>query len=136
MFMEAMLGISNIAILISTSKNVFSFLLLLMSSLQQNLRKGQNRFCLEARVVVGRGKGWRAGEKNDQNNVCTYEYTNKSGKMSVIIKNLPRNKSPGTYGFAIAFCHIFKELIPILKPTRKDMAEMFANPQFMRPPSF
>jgi hypothetical protein len=63
MFMEAMLGISNIAILISTSKNVFSFLLLLMSSLQQNLRKGQNRFCLEARVVVGRGKGWRAGEK-------------------------------------------------------------------------
>jgi hypothetical protein len=41
--MEAMLGVT-IGILISTSKNAMSFLLLLMSTLQQNWRKGQNRF--------------------------------------------------------------------------------------------
>jgi hypothetical protein len=50
------------AILISTSKNALSFLLLLMSSLQLNWRRGQNRFCLEARGVWGereraRGRG-------------------------------------------------------------------------------
>jgi hypothetical protein len=39
-----------------------------MSSLQQNWRKGQNSFCLEARGE---------GERNDPNNVCTYEYMNK-----------------------------------------------------------
>jgi hypothetical protein len=43
-------------------ENALSFLLLLMSSLQQNWRKGQNRFCLEARGGGGereavRGKG-------------------------------------------------------------------------------
>jgi hypothetical protein len=32
-----------------------SFLLLLMSILQQNWRKGQNRFCLEARGWAGEG---------------------------------------------------------------------------------
>jgi hypothetical protein len=50
------------AILISTRKNGMSFLLLLMSSLQQNWRKEQNRFCLEARGVGGRGRGLQGGE--------------------------------------------------------------------------
>jgi hypothetical protein len=49
-----------------------SFLLLLMSSLQQNWRKGQNRFCLEGRGR-GRGRGQGARRRNDPNNVCTYE---------------------------------------------------------------
>jgi hypothetical protein len=44
-------------ILISTSKNALSFLLLLMSTLQKNWRKGKNRFCLKARGVKGRGEG-------------------------------------------------------------------------------
>jgi hypothetical protein len=57
-------------ILISTSKNALSFLLLLVLSLQKNWRKGQNRFCLEARGVKER-EG--AGGKNDPNSVCTYE---------------------------------------------------------------
>jgi hypothetical protein len=35
------------AVLISTSKNAMLFLLLLISTLQQNWRKVQNRFCLE-----------------------------------------------------------------------------------------
>jgi hypothetical protein len=41
-----------------------SFLLLLMSTLQQNWRKGQNRFCLEVRGerererTEGRGEKW------------------------------------------------------------------------------
>jgi hypothetical protein len=48
---------------------------LLISSHQQNWRKGQNSFCLEAR---GRG----AGRKNDPNQVCTYEYMNKEGKKA------------------------------------------------------
>jgi hypothetical protein len=41
-----------------------------MSSLQQNWRKGQNRFCLEARGVGRKGR-------NDPNNEYTYEYMNK-----------------------------------------------------------
>jgi hypothetical protein len=51
-----------------------SFLLLLMSSLQQNCIRGQNRFCLEARRVERRGRGRAgAGERDGSNNVCTYE---------------------------------------------------------------
>jgi hypothetical protein len=61
--MKAMLGIS----LILTSKNVFLFLLLLMSSLQQNWRKGQNRFCLDMRGGGEERKG--EGGRNGPNNV-------------------------------------------------------------------
>jgi hypothetical protein len=43
-----------------------SFLLLFMYSLQQNWRRGQDRFCLEARRV--RGEGWG---KRWPNNVYT-----------------------------------------------------------------
>jgi hypothetical protein len=52
-----------------------------MSSLQQNWRKGQNRFCLEVRGVGERGREWEVGGKNDPNNVCTYEYMNKEKKQ-------------------------------------------------------
>jgi hypothetical protein len=45
-----------------------------MSSLQQNWRKGQDRFCLELRRVGRRGKEWETWWRNDPNNVCTYEY--------------------------------------------------------------
>jgi hypothetical protein len=38
-----------------------SFLLLLMSTLQQNWRKGQNKFCLEARRVAGSWRGQGKG---------------------------------------------------------------------------
>jgi hypothetical protein len=48
-----------IAVLISTSKNTMSFSLLLISTLQQNWRKAQNRFCLEERGEGERGWGWR-----------------------------------------------------------------------------
>jgi hypothetical protein len=48
-----------IAILISTSKNTLSFLILLMCSLQQNWRKGQNRFFLEEKRGGGLGGGCR-----------------------------------------------------------------------------
>jgi hypothetical protein len=41
-----------------------------MSSLQQNWRKGQNRFCLEAGRERERE---RVGGRNGPNNVCTYE---------------------------------------------------------------
>jgi hypothetical protein len=69
LYMEAVLGISllriaMLAILISTNKNALFFLLLLMSSLQQNWRKGQNRFCPEVRWggeregAEGRGDKW------------------------------------------------------------------------------
>jgi hypothetical protein len=45
----------------STSKNAMSFLLLLMSILQQNWRKGKNRFCLEVRGVW-KGEGGGGGQ--------------------------------------------------------------------------
>jgi hypothetical protein len=48
--MEAMLGIYLYSYLyLKLAKTTLSFLLLLMSSLQQNLRRGQSRFCLEVR---------------------------------------------------------------------------------------
>jgi hypothetical protein len=49
-----------------------------MSCLQQNWRKGQKRFCLEARGMGESGVG--EGGNNDPNSVCTYEYTNKERK--------------------------------------------------------
>jgi hypothetical protein len=33
-----------------------------MSALQQNWRKGQNRFCLEVRGVRGKGREWGGKE--------------------------------------------------------------------------
>jgi hypothetical protein len=60
--MDATQGISEWLSLPQTSKNAMSFLLSVMSSLQQNWRaRGQNRFCLE---VGGVGEG-------GPNNVCT-----------------------------------------------------------------
>jgi hypothetical protein len=76
-YMEAMLGISLYNILISTSKTTLSFLLLLMSPLQQNWRRRQNRFCLEVRRVGGEGRGRGAGGRDcpmyAQMNKCEYE---------------------------------------------------------------
>jgi hypothetical protein len=48
-----------------------------MCTLQQNWRKGQKRFCLEARGMGTEGGG---GGRNGPNNVCTYEYMNKENK--------------------------------------------------------
>jgi hypothetical protein len=50
-----------------------SFLLLLISTPQQNWRKAENRFCLEARGRRGEGGGGVQGRRNDPNNVCTCE---------------------------------------------------------------
>jgi hypothetical protein len=50
-----------------------SFLLLLISIVQKNWRKGQNRFCLEEKGVEGIEWMQRVGGRNGPNNVCTYE---------------------------------------------------------------
>jgi hypothetical protein len=61
--MEATLGISLYSYPISIRKNTLSLLLLLMSSLQQNGRKEQSRFCLEVREVEEeRGGEGQVGE--------------------------------------------------------------------------
>jgi hypothetical protein len=54
MCMEAMLGISLYSYPYLKLAKTLPFLLLLMSSLQQNWRRGQNRFCLGARGIRGR----------------------------------------------------------------------------------
>jgi hypothetical protein len=64
--MEAMLGISLYSYPYFSRKNALSFLLLRMSSLQQNWRKGQKRFFLKARGLRRRGQGKGAGGRNDQ----------------------------------------------------------------------
>jgi hypothetical protein len=51
-----------------------------MSTLQQNWRKGKNRFCLGARAL--REKGWWTAGRNEPNNACTYEYMNKGKKSN------------------------------------------------------
>jgi hypothetical protein len=63
--MEAMLEISLYSYLYLKLVKMLFFLLSLMFSLQQNWRRGKNRFCLEAGdmgrkgwVVEGRGKRW------------------------------------------------------------------------------
>jgi hypothetical protein len=43
-----------------------------MFSPQQNWRRGQNRFCVEAREWGKEGVGG-GRERNGPNNVCTYE---------------------------------------------------------------
>jgi hypothetical protein len=71
--MEAMLGISLYSYPYLNCKNALSFSLLLMSSLQQNWRKGQNRYCLEVRGA-GRGRGWGARGRNSP---TMYAHMNK-----------------------------------------------------------
>jgi hypothetical protein len=71
--MEAMLEISLYSYPYLIQQKCFVFLIMLMSSLQQSWRKGQNRFCLEARGVGVKGRGQEAKERNGPNNVCTYE---------------------------------------------------------------
>jgi hypothetical protein len=44
-----------------------------MSSLQQNWRRRQNRFCLEVRRVGGEMAGVGGGGRIGPNNVFTYE---------------------------------------------------------------
>jgi hypothetical protein len=48
-----------------------------MASLQQNWKREQNRFCLEAKWVGGKGRGRGRRGRNGPNNVCTFEYINK-----------------------------------------------------------
>jgi hypothetical protein len=51
-----------------------SFLLSLVLSLQQNWRRGQNRFCLEVRSVGEKVEGGRwAKGRGGPNNIYTYE---------------------------------------------------------------
>jgi hypothetical protein len=45
-----------------------------MSSLQQNWRRGQNKFCLEVRRVAWKGRGWRQGGEMAQK---IYAHMNK-----------------------------------------------------------
>jgi hypothetical protein len=64
MCMEAMLGISlNSCLYFKLAKNAMSFLSLLLSSLQQNWKRGQNRFCLEERRVSGQEGNGSRGER-------------------------------------------------------------------------
>jgi hypothetical protein len=61
----------------------------------------QNRFCLEARGVGGKGRLWGIGGRNDPNNVCTCEQVNnkisfKRNKNNIIFNNNNNNKGPKT----------------------------------------
>jgi hypothetical protein len=53
-----------------------------MSLLQQNWRKGQNRFCLEVKGMGVRGRRRGVVGRNDPNNVCTCEQMNKGEKKA------------------------------------------------------
>jgi hypothetical protein len=73
LYMEAMLESLCIAILISISKNAMSLLLLRMSSLLQNWRKGTEQFLPGSEGVGVGGIGGGVGARNEPNNICTYE---------------------------------------------------------------
>jgi hypothetical protein len=74
MCMEAILGISLYSYLYLKLAKTLSFLLSLMSSLQQNWRRGQNRFCLEVRGWRGEGGAGRQGGEMAQ---TMYAHMNK-----------------------------------------------------------
>jgi hypothetical protein len=57
-----------------------------MYSFQQNWRRGQNRFCLEVRGVVGRRRGWGAGVEMAS---TMYAHMNKSRNVENQTKCLP-----------------------------------------------
>jgi hypothetical protein len=69
--MEAMLGISLYSFPYLKLAKMLSFLLLLMSSLQQNWRR------IGSAWERGEGNGAEAGGRGGFNNVYTYEYMNK-----------------------------------------------------------
>jgi hypothetical protein len=70
--MEAMLGISLYSYPYLDKQKCFVFLIIAYVFSSQKWRKGQNRFCLEARVGWGEREG-AGGRRNGPNNVCTYE---------------------------------------------------------------
>jgi hypothetical protein len=75
--MEAMLGLAMLSVQLSLSqanKNAMSFLLSLLSSIQKNWRREQNRFCLEVRGVGGKGRRRGQGEEMAQ---TMYAHMNK-----------------------------------------------------------
>jgi hypothetical protein len=59
---------------LSQLAKMLSFLLLLMSSLQQDWRKGQNSFCLEVRGMGEEGRGGGQGREMAQ---TMYAHVNK-----------------------------------------------------------
>jgi hypothetical protein len=66
-----------------------------MSSLQQNWRKGQNRFCLEAREVGGEGGGkGQVGEMTQ----TMYVHMNKEKKIA---KKKRKEKREKVYGMKV-----------------------------------
>jgi hypothetical protein len=66
----------NLSVELSLSevnKHAMSFLLSLMFSIQQNWRRGQNRFCLEVRGFGERRRVWGAAGRDGPNNISTNE---------------------------------------------------------------
>jgi hypothetical protein len=73
MCIVVMLGISLYSYPYLKLAKTLSFLLSLMSSLQQNWRREQKRFCQEVSGVGGKGEGRDREGKDGSNNVCPYE---------------------------------------------------------------
>jgi hypothetical protein len=70
--MEAMVGISLYSYPYAKLAKTLCVSYSCLRLLQQNWKRGQNRFYLEVRRIAGRdGTGGR--RRNDPNNVCIYE---------------------------------------------------------------
>jgi hypothetical protein len=86
--MEAMLGISLCSYPYLNKQKRFDFFIIAYVFSSTKLEKRAEQVLPGSQGAGGRGREWEAGERNNPNNVCTYEYMNKEEKKRNLFLHL------------------------------------------------